>query len=58
VTGLVLRGILATLLLSGCAGSPGQSTVVEGAGPTELLKMRAGPGLGYKWFSGFQMERS
>lgn len=35
-----------TLLISGCGGL-GNPTVVEGAGPDELLKLRAGPGLGY-----------
>ena len=48
MTGLLLRGVLATLLLAGCAGTLGERVVVDGAGPTELLKMRAGPGLGYK----------
>ena len=38
--------ILALLLTSGCGGF-GNRTVVEGAGPDELLKLRAGPGLGY-----------
>jgi uncharacterized protein YraI len=45
---MFLRGILAMLLLTGCADTLGERAVVEGAGPTELLKMRAGPGLGYK----------
>lgn len=39
--------LLTLLLLSACAGTGGR-TVVEGAGPEELLKLRAGPGLGYK----------
>ncbi|MGX9857353.1 SH3 domain-containing protein (plasmid) [Limimaricola variabilis] len=34
------------MLLSGCAGS-GTRTVVKGAGPDELLNLRAGPGLDY-----------
>jgi uncharacterized protein YraI len=37
------------LLAAGCAGEPGghaSRTVVQGAG-AELLKLRAGPGLGY-----------
>lgn len=37
---------LALMLLSGCGASDGR-TVVEGAGADELLKLRAGPGLGY-----------
>lgn len=38
--------ILTLLLISGCGGI-GSRAVVEGAGPDELLKLRAGPGLGY-----------
>lgn len=34
--------------LSGCDGVSSSRTVVERAGPNELLKLRAGPGLGYK----------
>ncbi|MWD28299.1 SH3 domain-containing protein [Aquicoccus sp. SCR17] len=45
--------LLALTLLSGCAGGGGGAigggrTVVEGAGPEELLKLRAGPGLGFR----------
>lgn len=36
------------LLLTGCVGGMGTSAVVRGTGPDELLKLRAGPGLGYK----------
>lgn len=39
--------ILTLLLMSGCGGL-GSQTVVKGTGPDELLKLRAGPGLGYK----------
>lgn len=38
--------ILTLLLVAGCGGI-GSRAVVEGAGPDELLKLRAGPGLGY-----------
>ncbi|WP_375260796.1 SH3 domain-containing protein [Palleronia sp.] len=38
--------ILMLLLISGCGGL-GSRAVVEGAGPDELLKLRAGPGLGF-----------
>ncbi|MCB2138202.1 MAG: SH3 domain-containing protein [Rhodobacteraceae bacterium] len=48
MTDTALRGILALLMLTGCAASVGERVVVKGAGPTELLKLRAGPGLGYK----------
>jgi len=37
---------LAITIVAGCAVSPG--TVVKGAGPDELLKLREGPGLEYK----------
>lgn len=35
-------------VLVGCNSVAGSRTVVERAGPDELLKLRAGPGLGYK----------
>ena len=38
--------LAALLIAAGCAMSTG--TVVSGAGPDDLLKLRAGPGLGYK----------
>lgn len=39
--------ILALVIVTGCAGL-GDRAVVEGAGPSDLLKLRAGPGLGFK----------
>lgn len=38
-----------SLFLAGCGAGVvgGGRTVVEGTGPDELLKLRAGPGLGY-----------
>ena len=39
--------LLALAFLAGCSASSGGRAVVEGAGPDELLKLRAGPGLGY-----------
>ncbi|MFC3179369.1 SH3 domain-containing protein [Cypionkella sinensis] len=39
---------LALLLVAGCAEMSSSHAVVKGAGPDELLKLRAGPGLGYK----------
>lgn len=39
---------LALSLLAGCGGVVSDRTVVRGAGPDELLKLRAGPGLGFK----------
>jgi uncharacterized protein YraI len=37
----------AFLLAAGCSGAATGTTVVKGAGPDDLLKLRAGPGLGY-----------
>ncbi|WYK05949.1 SH3 domain-containing protein [Cereibacter sphaeroides f. sp. denitrificans] len=44
---LLFPALAAMLVLVGCAGSPGGQVVVERAGD-ELLKLRAGPGLGYR----------
>lgn len=46
--GRALCAALVIALTSGCAFGGGDRTVVKGAGPDELLKLRAGPGLGYK----------
>lgn len=43
---LRIAAFLAFLLVLGCMSS--RDAVVTGAGPGELLKLRAGPGLGYK----------
>lgn len=39
--------LIAILIVAGCSGMPGNRPVVAGAGD-ELLKLRAGPGLGYR----------
>jgi uncharacterized protein YraI len=44
----VALSLLTLAFLVGCNGVAGSRTVVERAGPDELLKLRAGPGLGYK----------
>ena len=47
--------LLALVFLAGCgAGGVGEAgrVVVEGAGPDEFLKLRAGPGLGYSTILG------
>ena len=45
--------LLALVFLAGCGGGGGASrAVVEGAGPDEFLKLRAGPGLGYSTILG------
>ena len=40
--------LLALLLVASCAEMTAGRAVVKGTGPDELLKLRAGPGLGYK----------
>ncbi len=44
--------LLALVLLAGCSGGDGGRAVVEGVGPDEFLKLRAGPGLGYRTIVG------
>jgi uncharacterized protein YraI len=39
---------VALTFVAGCNVGAGSTTVVKGAGPDELLKLRAGPGLGYR----------
>lgn len=41
---------LALMIVTGCAASTG--TIVRGAGPDDLLKLRAGPGLHHKIIMG------
>jgi len=43
----VIALLLPLLLLAGCAATPQDRAVVTGAG-SELLKLRTGPGLGYR----------
>lgn len=45
---VVLPVLLFIAFLSGCVNVAGTRAVVERAGPNELLKLRAGPGLGFK----------
>ena len=40
--------LLALMLVASCVEMTAGRTVVKGAGSDELLKLRAGPGLGYK----------
>ena len=44
--------LLALVLLVGCSAGAGGRAVVQGAGPDEFLKLRAGPGLGYSTILG------
>jgi hypothetical protein len=43
-----ITSLFALMLVAGCSGGPGARTFVKGAGPDDLLKLRYGPGLGYK----------
>ena len=47
-----LYTILALTLAAGCAAIGTDRVVVTGTGPDELLKLRAGPGLGFKIIMG------
>jgi uncharacterized protein YraI len=40
--------LLAAALLANCAGVVGGHAVVRGVGADDLLKLRGGPGLGYR----------
>lgn len=44
--------LLALAFLAGCSNADQGRTVVEGTGPDEFLKLRAGPGLGYSTILG------
>ncbi len=40
--------LFAVIVLAGCVATPGSRAVVDRAGPDDLLKLRAGPGLGFR----------
>ena len=44
--------ILTLILIAGCGSGIGETNKVVGAGPDDLLKLRAGPGLGFKVIMG------
>ncbi|SEW29279.1 SH3 domain-containing protein [Cognatiyoonia koreensis] len=44
---IIIPAAFVGVLLSGCAGVVGERAVVTGTGPDDLLKLRAGPGLGF-----------
>lgn len=44
--------VAAILLVAGCAGIVAEQARVSGAGPDDLLKLRAGPGLGFRVIAG------
>lgn len=45
---VALTALLALTVLAGCLNVGGHRVIVERAGPEDLLKLRAGPGLGYR----------
>lgn len=49
---VALLAFLTLPFVAGCDGGAGGRAVVEGAGRDELLKLRAGPGLGYSVIMG------
>jgi len=48
VNRIALTSLLMLMFVAGCGGLTGGRIVVEGAGPDELLKLRGGPGLGFR----------
>ncbi|MBM1220989.1 SH3 domain-containing protein [Ponticoccus sp. SC2-23] len=48
MTRITSTALLTLVLLAGCSGLTGARAVVEGAGQDELLKLRGGPGLGFR----------
>lgn len=48
MTRILFTTLIALNFLAGCVGGAGDRVVVQRAGPDELLKLRAGPGLGFK----------
>jgi uncharacterized protein YraI len=45
---ITISAVLAMMLVAGCEGTSAGRAVVKGTGADEFLKLRAGPGLGYK----------
>lgn len=44
----IVTSMFVLALVAGCTAMSGSRAVVERAGPDDLLKLRAGPGLGYR----------
>ncbi|OWU83613.1 peptide-binding protein [Oceanicola sp. 22II-s10i] len=45
---LIPVALTVAALLAGCGQVGGSQTTVSGAGPDDMLKLRGGPGLGYR----------
>lgn len=44
----IFTSMFVLAFVAGCTGMSGSRAVVERAGPDDLLKLRAGPGLGFR----------
>lgn len=44
----ILSVLLTLMLVSSCSSIAAERTFVKGTGPDDLLKLRAGPGLGFR----------
>lgn len=44
---ILLSAIFTFMLVASCGGLAADRTLVKGAGPDDLLKLRSGPGLGF-----------
>lgn len=49
---ITIASVLAVGVLAGCGDLTGNRAVVEGVGSDDLLKLRAGPGLGFSIIMG------
>lgn len=49
---ITVSALLCLLVVAGCGSIDTGRTIVRGAGPDELLKLRAGPGLGFRIIMG------
>lgn len=43
-----LTGLVLAIFLSACSSVTGERVAVTGTGPDDMLKLRAGPGLGFR----------
>lgn len=49
---ITVSALLCLLVVASCGSIDTGRTIVRGAGPDELLKLRAGPGLGFRIIMG------
>lgn len=53
---IALTYLLMLVLVADCSGLTGGRTVVEGAAPDDLLKLRGGSGLGFRCGEAFRQN--